>query len=367
MNPVARRELQERFRTLRSPLVLSGWVFSIGALTFLAYLFASARADDRLATFGSSGIAGFGSVVASSSMGQFILHALLLGLLTAVVFVVPGQAAVTIVGERERQTLELLQVSQMSAWGIIIGKLMSSLAFVLLLLVASTPLLVIPVLLGGVTLLDVAGGVGMVVAAAVLIGALSMWASARARSAQGAVLGSYVLTVAIAFGTLALVVAETLLIVPDEPSGRTIQSGVVRTDGYEVYSSWLNPYLGMIDASTNVLEFGPEIVTSPYGPLRSVLTARQGIDAAVAEAQYNPFPGLSISSGGRDFDQFGQVSGASTIRATRTLEPIRGAMWWRTLVFEALVTALALFAAARLVRVPRRRSRRAQRRLAHAA
>ena len=212
-----------------------------------------------------------------------------------------------------------------------------------------------------------AGGVGMVIAAAVLIGALSMWASARAKSAQGAVLGSYVLTVALAFGSLALVVAETLLIVPDEPPGRSIQSGIVRTDGYEVYISCVNPYLGMIDASTNVLEFGPEIVTSPYGPLRSILTERQGIDSAVAEAQYNPFPGLTVSSGGRDFDQFGQVSGASTIRATRTLEPIRSGVWWRTLIFEAIATVLALFAAARLVRVPRRRSRRAQRRLAHAA
>ena len=132
MNPVARRELQERFRTLRSPMVLSIWVFAIGAITFLAYLFASARADERLQSFGSAGIAGFGSVVASSSMGQFILHALLIGLLTAVVFVVPGQAAVTIVGERERQTLELLQVSQMSAWGIVVGKLLSSIAFILL-------------------------------------------------------------------------------------------------------------------------------------------------------------------------------------------------------------------------------------------
>ena len=121
------------------------------------------------------------------------------------------QAAVTIVGERERQTLELLQVSQMSAWGIVVGKLLSSIAFVLLLLVASTPLLVIPVLLGGVTIADVIGGVGMVMAAAVMIGAVSMWTSARAKSTQGAVLGSYVWTVALVIGTLALVVAELLV------------------------------------------------------------------------------------------------------------------------------------------------------------
>ena len=366
MNPVARRELQERFRTLRSPMVLSIWVFAIGAITFLAYLFASARADERLQSFGSAGIAGFGSVVASSSMGQFILHALLIGLLTAVVFVVPGQAAVTIVGERERQTLELLQVSQMSAWGIVVGKLLSSIAFILLLLVATTPLLIIPVLLGGVSVAEVLGGVGMVMAAAVMIGALSMWTSARARSTQGAVLGSYVWTVALTLGTLALVVAELLLVVPDDPAGRNIQSGIVRTDGYEVYSSWFNPYLGMVDASTDVLEFRPEIVTSPYGPLRSILTARQGVAASVAEAQYDPFEGLNVTSDGRAFDQFGQVNIGSSARSTKVLDPIRGSVWWRTLLVEAVLTALALAAAARLVQVPRRRMRVLHRRSANA-
>jgi ABC-type transport system involved in multi-copper enzyme maturation permease subunit len=364
MNPVARRELQERFRTMRSPMVLSVWVFAIGAVTFLAYLFASARADERLEDFGRAGIAGFGSVVASSSMGQFILHALLLGLLTAVVFVVPGQAAVTIVGERERQTLELLQVSQMSAWGIVVGKLLSSIAFILLLLVASMPLLVIPVLLGGVTIADVIGGVGMVMAAAVMVGAVSMWTSARAKSTQGAVLGSYVWTVALMLGTLALVVAELLLIAPDEPGGRNIQSGIVRTDGYEVYSAWFNPYLGMIDASTDVLEFGPEIVGSPYGPLRSVLTARQGVAAGVADAQYDPFDQLTVGNAG-GFDDFSRVSVGARQFTTRELEPIRGAVWWRTLLFEAVITVLTLLAATRLVRVPRRRMRLLQRRTAN--
>jgi len=367
MNPVARRELQERFRTLRSPMLLSVWVFSIGAVTFLAYLFASARADERLESFGSAGIAGFGSVVASSSMGQFILHALLLGLLTAVVFVVPGQAAVTIVGERERQTLELLQVSQMTAWGIVVGKLLSSIAFILLLLVASTPLLIIPVLLGGVTVSDVLGGVGMVMSAAVMIGAVSMWTSARAKSTQGAVLGSYVWTVALVIGTLGLVVAEVLLVVPDDPGGRNIDNGMVRTDGYEVFSSWLNPYIGLVDASTDILEFRPEIITSPYGPLRSVLTARQGVSPSVASTQYDPFDGINVLGDGRAFDEFGQVNISSSIRSTKTLDPIRRSVWWRTLLFELVLTTLALFAAARLVRVPRRRMLGIRRRSSNAA
>ncbi|HEX9645602.1 MAG TPA: ABC transporter permease subunit [Acidimicrobiia bacterium] len=380
MNPVARRELQERFRTLRSPLLLSVWVLAIGVVTFLAYLYASQRADDRLAEFSSAGVAGFGSVVASSSMGRFMLHALLLGLLSAVVIVVPGQAAVTIVGEKERQTLQLLQVSQMSSVRIVIGKLLSAIAYILLLLVASTPLLVIPVLLGGVSVWDVLGGVGMVMAAAVLIGSISMWVSARAKSVQGAVLGSYVWAVALVAGTFALVLAEVLLLVPDDPEGRRIQNGVARTDGYEVYSAWLNPYMGMADASTDVLEFRPEIVTSPYGPLRDVLVARQGITPTAAASLYDPYQGLvggdepgfprPLGLGPQiDFDLGGgaqiPIVGRST-GTTRTFDAIRSAVWWKTLVFELVVSVLTLVAAARLIRVPRRRFRAFSRRTADA-
>jgi ABC-type transport system involved in multi-copper enzyme maturation permease subunit len=361
MNPVARRELQERFRTLRSPLLLSAWVLATGAITFLAYLFAKTRADERIESFASAGVAGFGSVVASSSMGRFILHALLLGLLTAVVFVVPGQAAVTIVGERERQTLPLLQASQLSAFSIVIGKLMSAIAYILLLLVASTPLLVIPVLLGGVSIWEVLAGVGMVMAAALMIGAISMWISARAKSVQGAVLGSYVWTVALVLGTLALVLAELLLLAPSQLDGRRIESGISRTDGHEVYAAWLNPYLGLVDASTDVLEFRPEIVQSPYGPLRDVLVERQGVDPSMAADQYDPFAaGLAVRSDTAVAERVfvGQQGIVTTPpRPTRILEPARGRLWWKTLIFEMGLTVVALGAAARLVKVPRQRIR----------
>ena len=121
MNPVAIRELEERFRTVRSPILLSIWVLVAGALTFLAYLLARSAADAALSDVGFAGI---GSVLASNSMGVFIFEMVMVLLMTGVVFVVPGQAAVTIVGERERQTLQLLQVSQLSPDRIVTGKLL---------------------------------------------------------------------------------------------------------------------------------------------------------------------------------------------------------------------------------------------------
>jgi ABC-type transport system involved in multi-copper enzyme maturation permease subunit len=354
MNPVARRELQERFRTLRSPLLISVWVLALGVLTFLSYLVARSSAETRI---DDSGLAGLGSVFAASSMGPYILHAVLLGLLTAAVFVVPGQAAVAIVGERERQTLPLLQVSQLSGTRIVVGKLASSLAFTLLLLVVALPLLVVPVLLGGVTVGQAVMGVVMVAGTAITIGAVSMWISARARSVQGAVLGSYVVAAVLVFGGFALVAAEVVLLAPDDTGRTRYSQGIPRDEGRELYSAWVNPYLGLVDASSEVLRFGAEVVPSPYQPFRSVLIKRQGFAAADADVLYDPLARYADNFGGLiEGDRaFPMAEPAQMLPAPTVVDPIRGAIWWRVLVFQALVAVLALWRASRLVTVPRQR------------
>lgn len=356
MNPVARRELQERFRTIRSPLILSVWVLAAGVVTFLAFVVASNSASSRIDSISAAGL---GSVAAASSIGRFVLHSLLLGMIVAILFVVPGQAAVAVAGERERQTLQLLQVSQLSSWRIIFGKLWSALAYISLLLIATTPLMVIPVLLGGVTIGNVLAGLGMVAVTAVMVGAVSIWISARARSMQGAVLGAYVWTVAIVVGAMGLLVAEFFLLEPEDMGSERIVSGLERNEGRELYSTWVNPIVGMVDASADALDLRTQIVTSPYIVFQSPLVARQGFDPRDLDR-------LSIQpQGDIFFDRgFGQPTFTS-INRTRAA-PIRGAVWPRTLVFQALVTIAALWAAQRIIHVPRTSMRRSLRRSAHA-
>ncbi len=368
MNPVARRELQERFRSLRSPILLSVWVLAAGVLTFLAYLVARSAASSRL---DGLGVAGLSSVFASSSMGRFILHTLLIGLLTAVVFVVPGQAAVAIVGERERQTLPLLQVSQLSAWRIVVGKLASALAYVLLLLVATTPLLVIPVLLGGVTIWNVLAGMGLITTASLMIGSVSIWVSARAKSVQGAVLGSYVWTVVLVFGTLALLVAEIFLLGPDTLGPTRFDRGIPRDDGRELYAAHINPYLGLVDASSDPIDFRAEVVSSPYLPFRSVLVKRQGYAASAVSDFTDPF---FFGGGGVRFEEeffFEPGLGAQlpgfVNQGVRAADPIRAPVWPSAVLFELALSLVALGAAARLVRAPRRKLRPLERVGARAA
>ncbi len=64
-------------------------------------------------------------------------------------FIVPAVTAASISGERERQTLELMLTTQMTASQVVIGKLMSALSTLLLLIVSSFPAVAMVFVYGG--------------------------------------------------------------------------------------------------------------------------------------------------------------------------------------------------------------------------
>jgi hypothetical protein len=197
----------------------------------------------------------------------------------------------------------------------------------------------------------------MVMAAAVMIGAVSMWVSSRARSVQGAVLGSYMWAAGLTFGTLALLLAEILLLAPADYGSTRFAGSYPRDQGRELYTSWVNPYIGMVDASTNVLQFQDHVVTSPYYPFQAVLLRRQGFAFSTAGdiLGSNFYGGYDVApSPERGFGGGGVVVGQT---AARSVAPITGAVWWKALLFEAAVTLAAVLLAARNIRVPRRRIR----------
>src|SRR5205085_1967042 len=77
---------------------------------------------------------GVSQAQAASSAGRSIYHWLLFVMLALICFIVPGLTAGAIAGERERQTLIPLQITLLSPRSIVFGKLLASLAFVVLLL-----------------------------------------------------------------------------------------------------------------------------------------------------------------------------------------------------------------------------------------
>lgn len=336
LNPITRRELLTRFRTGRSALTVSGWLLFVGVAGYLIFRIAQSLASDRFRFSGGSG------VLASSYMGTIMFELLALLLLSAVLLVVPTVSALAVVGERERLTLELLQVSQLRARHIVMGKLASSLAYLLLLVVAVAPVLTLPLLIGGITLLDVLAAIGMISVTAVMVGAVSIWISASVKTSRAAVALSLLFVALLTVGTLLAMVGE--LFAFQEDDGQFFP----RT-GREVVSVWPNPYFGMISAVEEPVSTARSSGT-PFGPANELIVRRQAGDVGFFGVMAEPafVDGPFIEEQFAQFDEFGQPMQSQIIQR-------RGPIWVRTLALYTAITLLALWGAARRVAVPRRR------------
>ncbi len=264
MNPVLARESRQRFRGRWSWLVITGWVIVVGLLTYLFFVAGRSINVDFFSVRGPlSGL---------NQAGKWVFEGMTLVLLTAVAFMVPGLTALSVVGERQSQTLHLLQITQITPLGIVLGKLFSSISYFLVLILAVIPLLGLPLAFGAIGLVDVLVVLAMLVLVVAMQASVSIWVSSWARTNRGAVALSYVLAVAIFFGSFVLMGVEALVISAD-----------IEDNGRELVSTWLNPYVAVADAVafpyddlTGFFE-GPDLPT-PMDPLEALVALRQGDD-----------------------------------------------------------------------------------------
>jgi ABC-type transport system involved in multi-copper enzyme maturation permease subunit len=122
--------------------------------------------------------------------------------MAAVALVVPGLVGPTVSGEREHRTLDLLLVTPLSPARIVAGKLVASMAFVLLLVVACLPLFMVTFVLGQVALPQILEVLGFTVMVALSVGALSMMASVALRGVVPATVVSYLAMLVLTVGPL---------------------------------------------------------------------------------------------------------------------------------------------------------------------
>ena len=135
-NPVLVKEIKLRFRSLKS---FTGILFYLIAMAIFVFGFIML----------TTSFTGTGYFRPEESFFMFaMLTFIQLGL---ILFITPGLTAGAISTEREKQTLNILLTTSQTSFQIIIGKLTSSIAFLLLLLVAGLPIYSIVFLFGGVS------------------------------------------------------------------------------------------------------------------------------------------------------------------------------------------------------------------------
>ncbi|MCI0393966.1 MAG: ABC transporter permease [Chloroflexi bacterium] len=140
-NPVTVKELRSRMRGRRAFVVLTLYLLLMSGFISLIYLAYAASANSP---YGPD----------SRQAGKVVFAAVLGVQAFLVTFIGPAFTMAAISGERERQTYDLLRTTLLSANSLVVGKLLSALSYVFLLIFASVPLQSIAFLLGGVSLVE---------------------------------------------------------------------------------------------------------------------------------------------------------------------------------------------------------------------
>ena len=192
LNPILSFSATRRMRSFRTLLIAAVWLLVMMgvALLIMGQLFRSGASINGLRT----GVTCYQILI----IVQFVL----------IILVAPAMTSGAIAGERERQTLELLLVTNTRSFRIVWGKAMESFAMLALLIVCGFPVMCMTMIAGAVTILQILAGELFLLAmafAAVCVGVLS---SALARSTVGSSILSYVILLSIGLLTTLPLLAD---------------------------------------------------------------------------------------------------------------------------------------------------------------
>ncbi|OUM95209.1 MAG: hypothetical protein A9Z00_14755 [Thermobacillus sp. ZCTH02-B1] len=236
INPVLDKEFTLRMRTPRSMWALLFYLAAIGVLTFgLLSIF---RFDY-----------GLGVSVFEPSRSRTLFLFISVAQLGLIAFMTPGLTAGVISGERERQTLNLLLVTQQSSTGIILSKLIASLAFMTLLVISTLPVFSIVFLYGGISPGQVATVFAFYLFTMLAFGSFGVLFSTLVKRTMLSVIASYGLTV-FAYGGTAFLYLVLVLLVENLSSGQA---------NPPAYYGWPGFLLGLNPAAALVSIFEPDL------------------------------------------------------------------------------------------------------------
>lgn len=175
-NPVLQRELLVNLRTGRSFVLLAGYQILLAAVVLLAWPDAE-RLD--LTTSPPSAR----RLVDLFFLGQYVIASLM----------APSFAAGAITGEKERMTFEMLLASPLRPVAIVLGKMVASLTHLGMLILASLPIIVLCLPLGGVSFYEVLAAYLGLILSVLLFGAIGIACSSYFSRSSASLVVSYLI------------------------------------------------------------------------------------------------------------------------------------------------------------------------------
>ncbi|HUG48107.1 MAG TPA: ABC transporter permease [Candidatus Limnocylindria bacterium] len=234
---VLNKETRWRMRGRRAFVVVTFYIAVLALIVFAAYQLLYDRAHME---WTEEGLVrqDFASGAMAAVIGQAIFTAILVVQMSLTMLLAPALTSGAVSMEREKQTLELLITTPVSNLGLIVGKLVASLAYLFLLILASIPLMSLVFVFGGIAPEDVVRAYVLLFAAAFGLGSIGLFMSALLKRTQLATALAFIVVLMLAAGSLAL---HTYMLASSAADGRA-----VRPQAPEALL-WLNPVVAVID------------------------------------------------------------------------------------------------------------------------
>lgn len=228
-NPIFAFSAIRRMRSARTPLLIT--LYSL-LLALLAYFTVYGRFMGATVTLGDMRLSVDG--YAYMIMLQFAL----------LVLVAPAMTAGSISGERERQTLDLLLVTNTGAVKLVLGKLLESFGFLALMVMCSLPMLSLVLITGGATFAQVLVSVAFLLLTALAALSVGLVCSSLFQRTVTATVMSYLSVFALGIVTL-LPLWHDVKCIGDLYDAMNVAGGQLHTIEYTPISFTINPALGL--------------------------------------------------------------------------------------------------------------------------
>ena len=180
LNPIVKKDLKVTVRSMR----VSWGLFAYEAALTVAFLLALLIIQEESAYMGSGNI--YSSLV-------YLFPIVAVAQVCIVALYVPVITASSISGEKERQTFDIMMTTCMSPFSIVFGKVASAVLRILFFVAASTPIMALSFVVGGLNWSSLFYYLLAIILLSVFSGSIGILSSALCRKSVAAVLLSFVL------------------------------------------------------------------------------------------------------------------------------------------------------------------------------
>jgi ABC-2 type transport system permease protein len=338
------KELRGRMRGRRAFIVLTLHVL---LLTVFAWMFQRLN-EESLANQGFGGFGGQ-ATYASASVGRGIFIGLMMLQTLMVAVLAPAATAGAISSEREHQTLELLAVTPISSLAIVLGKLLSALAWVFVLILASIPVTALVFVFGGVAPDDMLRAYTVLFATVIGLGSVGIFFSTVTRRTGASTGLTFVVT-------LVLMVGSVFIWIFLSNTSEVSPTGLRKQPSEALL--YLNPFVAQADVACGTED-------GNFGGSCSLMSGiLGGSDQSVQPPVSLPAPATNVGGGivpgpgvivGPDGSIIGKGGGvAGDVAVAATTDPFRDRFWPKSVASFLILAAVMTFLSVQFVSPTRR-------------